>query len=185
MSKVSKSILILAVTLVVLKYYAFWLEGFSGMFIILLMVISGFILLGLLLYQTVVFFKTRDKKLLISLFIGIIATLVVVFEPVENLIEKFKSPVVLTGYCEHTVTFVSLTLRQDKTFEYNAGAFLSREMYYGNYKITGDTLALDFGANQPAYLKNKLIFKEKGLQEIEASNGHRHFFKLVLNELKK
>lgn len=56
-------------------------------------------------------------------------------------------------------------------------------MYYGHYQISRDTLTLDFGANQPDLLKNKLIFKGKGLEEIKATNGHRHFFRIVLNEL--
>jgi len=179
------TIVILSLLLVGLKYLGIWLEGFMGMFLVLSAGIAGLILLALLLVRVVTLFKTRNKKLIISFATGIIAIFIVVFSPVEQLIDKLKSPVVLSGYCEHTVTAVSLILRLDKSFEYNAGAFLSKEMYYGDYGISGDTLTLNFINKHPENINNKLEFITNGLVEIGDTTSHRHFFKLTLNKLKE
>ena len=171
--------------LVALKYLGLWVEGFIGMFIVLFAGLTGMILLGLLVVRIVTIFKTRNKNLFIPFIIGIISILIVIFEPFENLKEKFKSPVVLSGYCEHTVTTVGLSLRQDKSFEYNAGAFLSKEIYSGNYNLSIDTLTLNFNNKQPKNINNKLVFINNGLQEIGDTTTHRHFFKITFNKLKE
>ncbi len=181
----STTILILSFVLVGLKYFGLWLEGFTGMFLVLAAGLTGLILLGLLVIRLVTIFKNRNKKLFIPFVIGSIAILIVVFAPFEKLVEKLKSPIVLSGYCEHTVTTVGLSLRQDKSFEYNAGAFLSKEIYYGNYNLSRDTLTLDFKNKNPENIHNRLVFINNGLQEIGDTSTHRHFFKITLNELKE
>lgn len=179
----TSTILIFSLLVVGLKYLGLWIEGFTGMFLILFAGLTGLILLVLLGVCIVTIFKTRDVKLVIPFVIGLIAILITAFSPIEKLVEKLKSPVVLTGYCEHTVTAVSLILRQDKSFEYNAGAFLSKEMYYGNYQIKKDTLNLYFLDEKPVNVKNKLIFVDKGLLEIGDTIKHRHLFKITYNKL--
>lgn len=179
----SKTILILSFVLVGLKYLGLWLEGFTGMFLVLAAGLTGLILLGLLVCRLSTIFKKRNIKLFIPFGIGSIAILIVVFAPFEKLVEKLKSPIVLSGYCEHTVTTVGLSLRQDKSFDYNAGAFMSEEIYYGNYQITKDTLFLNFGDKNQGKMKNKLIFTDKGLLEIGDTTTHRHLFKITTNKL--
>ncbi len=179
----SKTIFILSLALIGLKYFGLWLEGFAGMFFVLFAALTGLILLGLLGVRIVTIFKIRNIKYFFPIVIGTIAIFLFVFSPFEKLIEKLKSPVVLSGYCEHTVTTVGLSLRQDKSFEYNAGAFMSKEMYYGNYQIIKDTLILNFGDKSPNNVKNKLIFADKGLLEIGDTTSHRHFFKIKYNKL--
>ncbi len=181
----STTILILSLVLVALKYLGLWVEGFTGMIIVLFAGLTGMILLWLLIVRIVTIFKARNKNLFIPFIIGIIAIWIVIFEPFENLKEKYKSPVVLSGYCEHTVTTVGLSLRQDKSFEYNAGAFLSKEIYYGNYNLSRDTLILNFKNKQPVNITKKLVFINNGLQEIGDTSTHRHFFKITLNKLKE
>ncbi|MDP2234855.1 MAG: hypothetical protein Q8J88_00350 [Bacteroidales bacterium] len=181
----STTILILSLVLVTLKYLGLWVEGFTGMIIVLFAGLTGMILLWLLVVRIVTIFKARNKNLFIPFIIGIIAIWIVIFEPFENLKEKYKSPVVLSGYCEHTVTTVGLSLRQDKSFEYNAGAFLSKEIYYGNYNLSRDTLILNFKNKQPVNITKKLVFINNGLQEIGDTSTHRHFFKITLNKLKE
>jgi hypothetical protein len=179
----SKTIFKLSLALIGLKYFGLWLEGFAGMFLVLFAALTGLILLGLLGVRIVTIFKIRNIKYFFPFVIGAIAIFIFVFSPFEKLIEKLKSPVVLSGYCEHTVTTVGLSLRQDKSFEYNAGAFMSKEMYYGNYQIIKDTLILNFGDKSPDNVKNKLIFADKGLLEIGDTTSHRHFFKIKYNKL--
>lgn len=181
----STTILILSVALIGLKYLGFWLEGFAGMFLVLFAVLTGLVLLGLLGVRIVTIFKTKNIKFFIPFVIGTIAILIFVFSPFEKLKEKLKSPVVFSGYCEHTVTTVGLSLRQDKSFEYNAGAFLSKEIYYGNYNLSRDTLTLNFKNKQPENINNKLVFINNGLLEIGDTSTHRHFFKITLNKLKE
>jgi len=177
------TILILSLVLIGLKYFGLWLEGFAGMFLVLFAALTGLILLGLLGVRIVTIFKTRNIKFFFPFVIGTIAILVFVFSPFEKFKEKLKSPVVLSGYCEHTVTTVGLSLRQDKSFEYNAGAFMSKEIYYGNYQINNDTLILNFGDKSPDNVKKKLIFADKGLLEIGDTSTHRHIFKIKYNKL--
>ena len=174
-----------ALAFVGLKYLGLWVEGFIGMYILLVAGMTGLILLGLLVFRIVTIIKTRNRKLFIPFFIGIVAILMVIFEPIENLIEKLKSPIVLYSYCQHTVTSLSLRLRQDKSFEYNAGAFMSKELYYGSYLISGDSLTLNFGNKTPNHVKTKLIFIDNGLLEIGDTTAHRHFFKITFNEIRK
>lgn len=178
MKGLSAIIIFVSLLFIGLKYFGFWIEGFSGAFILLntaVMGVSLFIMLLILIIQT------KRKTFLISFFIGLIAIITVVFAPVEHVIEKLKSPIVLFGYCEHTVTVVSLTLRQDRSFEYNGGAFMKREMYYGNYQINDDTLVLSFAEKHPETIKEKLVFSEKGLLEIGDTIKHRHLFRISRN----
>jgi hypothetical protein len=179
----TRTILILSFVLIGLKYFGLWLEGFAGMFLVLFAALTGLTLLGLLVVLIVTIFKTKNIKFLFPFVIGTIAILIFVFSPFEKLKEKLKSPVVLSGYCEHTVTTVGLSLRLDKSFEYNAGAFMSEEIYYGNYQINKDTLILNFGDKNQGNLKNKLIFTDKGLLEIGDTTTHRHLFKITINKL--
>lgn len=178
------TILILSLLLVGLKYVGFWIEGFTRIFLLLTALIVGLILFIKLAVVIVPIFKTKNKGLIISFCIGLAAMLIVVFEPIETIMRKQKSPVVLSAYCEHTVTSVSLSLREDKSFEYNAGAFMTTEMYYGGYEINKDTIILNFQNKIPENITSKLVFKNNGLLELGDSTRHRHFFKITSNKLK-
>lgn len=181
----TKTILILSLLFVGLKYLGIWIEGFIGAIIILSAGIAGLLLVLLLIFKIITLLKTKNKMLFLSYFVGLAAIFIVIFEPFEQLTEKLKSPIVLYGYCEHTVTSVGLTLRQDKSFEYNAGAFLSKEMYYGVYRINKDTLILNFRDENPTNINNKLIFIDNGLLEIGDTIGHRHLFIITHDKLTK
>lgn len=183
MKNLEKTILTLSLAHIGLKYLGLWLEGFTGMFLVLFAGLIGLILLGLLVVCIVTIFKTRNKKLFSPLVLGIMAIFVFVFAPIEKLIEKLKSPVVLTGYCEHTVTAVSLKLREDNSFEFNTGAFLSQEIIHGIYHLNMDTLYLNLEEKHQGKIKNKLIFTEQGLLEIGDTIAHRHIFKITNNNL--
>jgi len=101
-----------------------------------------------------------------------------------SLVDKFKSPVLFYGYCEHTMTSVTLVLRQDKTFEYDVGAFLKTEVLYGNYQIINDTVTLNFSNKKQYSVADKLVFTDISLKEIGDSSIHRHNFKFRINEIK-
>lgn len=177
------TILILSFLLIGLKYFGLWLEGFTGMYLVLFACLTGLILIALLGVRIITIIKTRNIKFIIPFIFGTIAILIFVFSPFEKLKEKLKSPVVLSGYCEHTVTTVGLILRQDNSFEYNAGAFMSTEIYHGYYQINKDTIILNFGDKKPGNVQNKLIFTDKGLLEMSDTTTHRHLFKIKNNKL--
>ena len=60
----------------------------------------------------------------------------------------------------------SLKLRANNTFEYNAGTFLFKEMYYGFYNIVNDTLILNFDGLNPENINNKLTINKDWVIEI-------------------
>lgn len=165
-------------------YIAYWLEGWNGMFLFLAVGIIGFLLIGFFIFGLVTLFKTKKKELYFPLTIALIAIMIVVFRPIEFIIEELKSPVVLHGYCEHTVTEVSIRLRQDGTFEYNAGTFLSNKVYNGKYSLISDTIKLEFN-NAPDYINDRLLLTDFSLIEIGDTASHRHDFKIIYNELIK
>lgn len=179
------AIIFLSILLVGLTYLAYWIEGWTGMFLILSVGLLGLVFFVFFIAGLVTLFRKKDKGLLIPLSIAVIAIIIVVFRPVETIIEKFKSPVVLFGYCEHTVTGLSIKLRQDKTFEYNVGAFLTKKIYYGQYSWTRDTLILKFNNNAPDNITNKLLFTYNSLTEIGDTTNHRHQFQIICNDLNK
>ncbi len=178
-------IIVLSILLVGMSYLAFWIEGWACVFIFLGADVIGLFLIGFSICGIIIIFKNKNSGLITSLVIAVLAIFIVVFRPVEYIIEKLKSPVVLFAYCEHTVTNVSLKLRQDKTFEYNAGAFLSREIYHGYYNIIADTLVLNFNGNNNVNVRNKLLITDEEIIEIGDTTRHLHHFKITLNNWEK
>jgi hypothetical protein len=178
-------IIFLSILLVGLTYLAYWIEGWTGAYLFMGAGLTAIVLIGFFVAGLVKMLKSKDKGLIVPLIIAVFAILIVVFRPLETLLEKLKSPVVLYGYCEHTVTALSIKLRQDRTFEYNAGAFLSREIYYGEYSLTGDTLKLNFNDNTPDNSKDKLLLKDSSVIEIGDTTKHRHHFRITYNDLIK
>ena len=181
----NKLILISSGLFLALFYFSMWIEGWTGVLFLAITGLIGIIIIFLILYSL---YKTViNRKYIPSVYVlaPVLALLIVTFRPVEKIIEGFKSPVVLYGYCEHTVTGLSLKLRANNTFEYNAGAFLSKEMYYGFYNIKNDTLILNFDGLNPENIINKLIVNKDSVIEISDSLGHRHTFKTSLNKIKQ
>jgi DMSO reductase anchor subunit len=166
-----------------LTYFAFWIEGFTAIYLLLVVGLIGLVLMGLIGRRIITVVIHKNYKLLISPVIGLLALVIVIFQPVEKIIESQKSPVVWLGFCEHTVTSTSILLRKNKTFEYNAGAFLSTVVFYGKYEIKGDTLVLLFNQTPPENLKEKLLFIDNGLVEIADSNVVTQYFIPTINKL--
>jgi hypothetical protein len=172
--------------------YSLYIEGWTAVFLFAIGGITFFILTIFLIIWTIWIISTREitKKTLQPIIFGVIAMLITGFEPIGLIIEKLKSPIVLIGECEHTVTSVFITLRQNGTFEYNAGAFLETEEYNGQYKISGDSLLLDYDDNQINDLPTKMTFEKmgtkiKGLICSGDTTEHRHYFLLRVNEIMK
>ncbi len=159
-----------------------WIEGFAAVYLFMLFVVIGLTLIVLVIRELFI------KKNFVASGIGILALCIIIFRPFEFIAETLKSPVVVSGYCEHTVTTLSINLRKDKTFEYNAGAFLKKEMYYGNYILKNDTLILNFDAPKPEKLKDTLVFKKDSIYKDDwlfeigkAQKNHLHNFMLTTN----
>jgi len=96
-----------------------------------------------------------------------------------SLIEKFKSPVVFYGCCEHTMTSATIKLRYDKSFEYDLGSFLKSDILYGNFEICNDTILLFYTVKPDFNVGCKLVSSGNGLIEIGDSLTHRHNFKKI------
>ena len=180
------SIYILAPLLVIIKYLALWIGGgiavFSFMFgIIVLILLVLAILSQIVLIVTKSLFRFNN---FLPVIITILCLWITLSNPLEWLIEKMKSPVILYGYCEHTVTTVSIKLRENHTCEYNAGAFLQNEIYKGTYLIKNDSVILVFKGLNPNNIADTLIHNEKFLTEIGDTTRHRHQFKITTNKIK-
>ncbi len=173
--------IILSLIFIFFFYFALWIEGFSAVYLMLFTGIIGLVLFGSLSYDVFV------KKNYLASGIGIVALCIVIFRPIEYIIESLKSPIVVSGYCEHTVTSLSINLRKDKTFEYNAGGFLEKIEYFGTYDIKNDTLILNFDKPFPKDLKHTLIYNDNWITELGKAkqNGHNHNFKLTTNSIFK
>ncbi len=159
-----------------------WIEGFAAVYLLMLVGVIGLTLIFLIIREAIF------KKNYVACGVGLLALCVVIFQPFERIVESLRSPVVAFGYCEHTVTTLSINLRKDKTFEYNAGAFLEREMYSGNYIVKNDTLILNFDAPKPLKLKDTLVFKKDSIYKDDwlfevgkPQKNHLHNFKLTTN----
>lgn len=105
--------------------------------------------------------------------------------PIHNLAEKFKSPILLSGYCEHTMTSVVLELRQDKSFCYHPGSFLKSDVAHGCYRLSADTVILQFRDSTKYRLSHRLLFRDTTLVEIGDSLAHRHRFTITVNKLNR
>ena len=159
-----------------------WIQGFEAVYLFMFVTVMGLTLIVLVTRELFI------KKNFIAFGIGIFALCIVIFRPFEFISEALKSPIVVSGYCEHTVTTLSISLRKDKTFEYNAGAFLKKEMYYGNYYLKNDTLILNFDARKPEKLKDTLVFKKDSIYKHDwlfeigkTQKNHLHSFMLTTN----
>jgi hypothetical protein len=105
------------------------------------------------------------------------------FDPIDGMIEKAKSPIIMHGYCEHTVSTVSITLRQDLTFEHNPGAFLTKEKGFGTYRIKEDSVFLFFHEDSDGIAVNDtLTFDNENIYEIGNDTIHLCVLKLSINE---
>ena len=166
--------IILSLLFLLLFYFALWIGGFYAVYLLIFTGIIGLSLVFLIVRET--FYKRNYW----TSGIGILALSLVIFRPIEFVIESLKSDVVVFAFCEHTVTSVSVTLRKDKTFEYNAGAFLEQEIYFGTYKIVSDTVILSFDLQKPEYLGDTLVYKNNFLKEV-GNAKHNDNFKLIEN----
>ncbi len=179
----SRAVIGLSVSLLILFYLTEWINSFISVFMLMAGAIIGLVLIVLLVITPFFFIMTKSKKLIYSFITALVIIAILFFQPVEYMIEKTKSPVVFSGYCEHTVTSVWFILREDKSFEYFPGTFLVKEMYYGKYQLKEDTLILKFD-NKPNYnLRDTLVYKKSGFKEIGDTLSHRHFFKTTKNKL--
>ena len=176
--------IILAVLAIGLNIYFFLGSGFmvvlSG-FILILIVISLIVLTIIGLVRIV---NKSEKKSIAVVLIGIFSLSIVIFVPVGEIIESQKSPIVFKGWCEHTVTSTSLTLREDNSFEFDVGAFLSRELKLGTYSIKNDTIKLVFKEAQ-TQINTTLYIEKEGVYELgRKPNEWREHFRTDINELK-
>jgi hypothetical protein len=182
------ALVILAIALITLRY-TLYIEGWIAA---LLFAIGGFVFLMLaavLITWTFIIIRTREftKKNILAILFGVTAILISLYEPIALIAEGLKSRIVLWGQCEHTITNVFVVLREDGTFEYNAGAFLKKEEYDGEYKITGDSLLLRYNDSTRTDLPVKMIYKKvagqnKWLICSGDTTKHRHHFTLKMNE---
>lgn len=178
-----RAVIGLSISLLVLFYLAEWINSGISLFIFMAAAIAGFTLVILLVVTPVLFVMTKNKKLIYSFFVALGILAIIFFQPVEHLIEKTKSPIVFSGYCEHTVTSVWFILREDKSFEYFPGTFIIKEMYYGKYQLNEDTLIFKFDAKPNYNLCDTLVYEEKGFYEVGDTLAHKHFFKTTKNKL--
>jgi len=174
MKKTTLTLLILSLVFVLLYYSALFSNDKLALLLLIFIPIVGFILVVLILIALFA------KKNFIAASIGVIALSIVIFRPIEFMIESLKSPKVASAYCEHTVSAVSIILRMDHSFEYNAGTFLSHENYTGTYSIKGDTVILHFENKYPTPVIESLVYKEHLLKEI-GNPQHNHEFILTKN----
>ncbi len=183
---ISTSIFILAPLLVSVKYLALWIGGGIAVYSFIFGIIVLCLLVLALFSQIVLIIAKRlfGLKNLIPIIITILCLWITLSNPLEWLIEKTKSPVILYGYCEHTVTTVSIKLRENSTCEYNAGAFLKNETYKGTYIIKNDSVILNFKGLNPDNVADTLIYNEKFLTEIGDTTRHRHHFIITTNRTK-
>jgi hypothetical protein len=183
MTAKNQTVFILSFSLIALFYIAMAIEGFVGVCLLIIAIGFAIGIICIVLFNGISKIRNPNNNILWSTLIGIGALCVVIFRPIEFLIEKLKSPIVFYGQCEHTVTMTSLVLRENQSFEYNAGGFLSNEMYYGTYKVNGDTLSLQFDSEEIP-LSDKLIHIKDGLIEFK-NTEHNHGFKESQNLLWK
>ncbi len=187
-SSIQTAIIVLSITLIGLRY-SLYIGGWIAAFLFAIGGYIFFILVTFLIIWTICFVWTKEltRKNILSIVIGVVAILISIFEPIELVAEGLKSRIVLFGECEHSMTSVFIALREDGTFEYNAGAFLKKEEYIGEYRITGDSLILNYEGNQIKDLPTKMVFEKNGAK----TNGlicsgdtteHRHHFILTINE---
>ena len=187
-SSIRTIIVILSMTLIGLRY-SLYIEGWIAAILFAIGGFIFFILVTFLIIWTICIVWTREltRKNILPIVLGVVAILISIFEPIELITERLKSRIVLFGECEHTMTNVFIALREDGTFEYNAGAFLENEEYQGEYRITGDSLLLNYEGNQIKDLPTKMIFekngaKTKGLICSGDTTEHRHYFILTIKE---
>ncbi len=98
------SIILLSILLVSLFYTSILIEGWTAVFLLMIAFPIGILLIGFLLFGMLSAIKARDKAFFLPALIGIVTLLKIIYRPVEQLIEKLKSPVILYDYCEQSIT---------------------------------------------------------------------------------
>ena len=177
--------LISGIGFIFLFYIGYVVASWIGMIIVLISLIFGaataYVFFGLIINS--IRFKVYTKKRITNISIAGLSLFLVIFQPVEMIIEKLKSPIVFGGSCEHTVTSVWIVLRQDNTFEYNAGAFLDRVMYYGKYEKLDSVIVLRFDNSKNVNTNDTLIITNDGLEELNLNMKHHHVFRGKVDKL--
>ena len=159
-------------------------EGLLPILLLLTNALVGFALAILLLwrlYELLVDWKWQKTSPI--LIVG--ATVAFgIWVPVGRIVESFKSPRLLTGYCKHTVSHVKLILRQDRTAELGY-YFIDRSITRGSYSLKGDTVVLNFNDSPVASLNSELLLTKTELRELGVIDSTRRpqVFKLSLNKL--
>ncbi|RZJ67751.1 MAG: hypothetical protein EOO50_04025 [Flavobacterium sp.] len=178
-----------SILLIGCKYFAIFIDGFEAVFIFLLAVFFGFLLCCFALFGAIRLVFHKEARFIYPTAAAVFVIIFAVFEPIEYVVEKMKSPPVFAGYCEHTVTAVWILMRADKTFEYGPGSFLTNDTRFGTYSRANDTIFLHFKDSVPKHAKTELIFKKaydgsRYLGEVGDTTKHLHGFKITLDKLK-
>ncbi|MCK5857262.1 MAG: hypothetical protein KAG64_07225 [Bacteroidales bacterium] len=181
-----KALYILALVLIISKYIVFNADGFW----IVYLSMFGFVVLIALLGLSLIYFisiilnKSFNISIVMPLLISALSLVIIIYNPIGKAIEYFKSPIVLGGYCEHTVTYVSLSFREDGTFYHNPGNFLSNKSAEGEYRIKDDTIFLQFTKGMEDINTNDtLIIRSTYFEELSTDSLHHHVFKIETNHL--
>lgn len=180
----SPAIIITSILLVALRIIVHFVNSSIDIyfgFAILVLLPTLFLLL---IAQITTIISRKSIRLSRTLLPGAFAFFIVFF--FLQIIEVFKSSMVLRAYSEHTITTNSLVLRENHTFEYDMPGFMSgSEVFKGSYTIVDDTLLLHFEKPYPpSIMGTRFIFKNSSLWDLDTTKEYRETFNIRENRLK-
>jgi len=116
--------------------------------------------------------------------VGFLALGIISLDPLEYIIEKTRSPIVLAAYCEHTVSGHSLFLRENGRFMHITPRLLTpTKKEHGTYTLRNDTLTLHFEKSPSIHMAHIYTLERKVLKALPNTSSHLHSFRIDKNDL--
>ncbi|NUY82067.1 hypothetical protein HUK80_14275 [Flavobacterium sp. MAH-1] len=164
------------------------IHGLAGVWVLGLGIVCGSVLAVFIVVGLLRALNDRSFNTVFPSLIGILAICIVIFSPIERILEAMKAERILEGKCEHTVSTAWIVLRKDGTFEYSPAMFLEPKEYEGTFVHKGDSILLSFRNSVPQTSAKMVFRSELGktyLHGYDSVENVYHDFYLELNKLEK
>ena len=172
-----RSTLLLTVVFLTTSLFALWGNGFITVPLLLASLVLGVVCIWRGFYLLLPIKKPVDRKRIFIAAVPLAAAVFMFFRVDERLVNLFRSPIVFSGTCEHTVTFVHLVLREDGSCAYEPGSFLDQNWQSGSWSRTGDTINISIDQSETdGSLNMRMLIATAGLTQLTSDSTHAHGF---------
>ena len=157
--------------------FGLWGSGGVGLLSLLLAILLAGVCLAVCCIRLLRMTKPIRLRQIAVTLLPLIAIALVFLRVDARVVNAFKGPVVFSGTCEHTVTFVHLILHEDGSCEFEPGSFLDRNWQNGTWDQSKDTVRVRVEeARKAGPVEMDLLITSEGLRELSGDKLHSHGF---------